>query len=140
MNYTNYEGKIVERFGVALIGWPCNGPVSNPNNVGGRAEVSRLVFALRVKQCKWLFLNDDELQERKQVNMERHSAGEQVYKPRRKGVSTKLATSASISSFTSPETVDSDADDHNNTNDNIDGQGNINGPNTGDVTVAVSIA
>jgi len=23
MNYTNYEGKIVERFGIALVGWPC---------------------------------------------------------------------------------------------------------------------
>jgi len=61
MNYTNYEGKIVERFGVALVGWPCKRPVCNPNRVGGRLEVSKLDFALQSKGCKWVRLTDEEL-------------------------------------------------------------------------------
>jgi hypothetical protein len=34
MNYDNYEMKIVEKYGVALKGWP-TGQVRNPGKVGG---------------------------------------------------------------------------------------------------------
>jgi hypothetical protein len=81
MNYINYEGKVVERLGVALVGWPW---ITNPNKVGGHAEASKLLHTLRTKHCKWMILSDEELQERKKVNVERHNAGEQVYKLRQK--------------------------------------------------------
>ena len=84
MNYTNYEGKIVEKFGVALSGWPCECPVSNPNKIGGRIELSKLLHALQIKHCKWSRLSEEELQERKSVNVERHKSGEEIYKPHRK--------------------------------------------------------
>jgi len=106
MNYTDYEGKIVERFSVALNGWPCKCPVSNPNKLGGRMELSKLLHALQAKCCKWSRLSEEELKERKLVNIERHESGELIYKPRRKtgGEKNKARTSA----FTSAETIDSD--------------------------------
>jgi len=106
MNYTNYEGKIVERFSVALNGWPCKCLVSNPNKLGGCMELSKLLHALQTKCCKWLRLSEEELKEHKSVNIECHKSGELVYKPRHKigGEKNKARTSA----FTSPETIDSD--------------------------------
>jgi hypothetical protein len=49
MNYVNYEGKIVERFGVALGGWPTKHQVCNLNKLGGWQEVSELLTALQSK-------------------------------------------------------------------------------------------
>ena len=33
MNYVNYEGKVVEEHGVALIGWPDSVPFKNPGEI-----------------------------------------------------------------------------------------------------------
>jgi hypothetical protein len=35
MNYNNYEVRIVEKYGVELVGWPCERGICNPGSVGG---------------------------------------------------------------------------------------------------------
>ena len=114
MNYTNYKGKIVERFGVALNGWPCKCLVSNPNKVGGHIELSKLLHALQAKCCKWSKLSEEELQEHKSVNMDCHKSGEIIYKPHHKVGSAR--NKAHTLAFASAETIELDAGD----NDDID--------------------
>jgi len=85
MNYENYERDIVERHGVALVGWPDNIlPVRNPSRVGGREVLQPLLGALVTKTCHWIKLTDDQLKKRIEDNHTRQSNGEAVYKPRRK--------------------------------------------------------
>jgi hypothetical protein len=82
MNYNNYESKIVEMFGVALIGWPA-GPVRNPGSIGGRPQVTALLEKLQSGTCYWTKLTEDELDQRISDNQARAAAGEPIYKPRR---------------------------------------------------------
>ena len=80
MNYRNYEGKIVEKYGVELKGWPTGNPgVCNPATLGGRPQLEKLLTALESGQCHWVVLTDDELEERKKRNQMREERGEQVY-------------------------------------------------------------
>jgi hypothetical protein len=109
MNYNNYEGKIVEEFGVCLEGWPV-GEVRNPANVGGRANVTKLFGALKNKTCHWIRLTDEELRQRIDNNHERVAAGEEVYKPRRaKKAATK--STATVEKDGAGGDVDESADE-----------------------------
>lgn len=104
MNYRNYEGKIVEKYGVKLKGWPTNG-ISNPAAIGGRLQLQKLLAALESGQCHWVVLTD-ELEERKQNNQAREDRGEQVYQPR------KSANRHSNSKGTkSAETIEDDGEE-----------------------------
>ncbi|KAG1724889.1 uncharacterized protein EDB91DRAFT_1255027 [Suillus paluster] len=60
MNYTNYEQNIVEHHGFALVNWPLSSHIQNPSKVGGRAEVQRLLDALKSRSCEWVKLTDEE--------------------------------------------------------------------------------
>ncbi|KAI6039752.1 hypothetical protein EDC04DRAFT_2603024 [Pisolithus marmoratus] len=53
MNYDNYECKIVEHFGMELIGWPNDLlPICNPGQLGGCGRVQKLLVALTTKIYK----------------------------------------------------------------------------------------
>ena len=84
MNYRNYEGKIVEKYGVELKGWPSSkSGICNPATLGGRQQLEKLLAALESGQCHWVVLTEDELEERKKNNQAREERGEQVYRPRK---------------------------------------------------------
>lgn len=56
MNYANYESKIVEELGVALIGWPGDGKVENPGGLsilssGKLGNVKMLSVSKMVRRC-----------------------------------------------------------------------------------------
>ena len=69
MNYTNYEQKIVEHFGVALDGWPLDGHVCNPGDLGCK-DMALLRDALENGVCKWTLLTSEELSARKAANQQ----------------------------------------------------------------------
>jgi hypothetical protein len=82
MNYRNYEGKIIEKYGVELIGWSSSkSGICNPATLGGRQQLEILLVALESGQCHWVVLTEDELEERKRRNRTREEHGEQVYRP-----------------------------------------------------------
>ena len=82
MNYHNYEGKIVEKYGVELEGWPTGkSGICNPVTLGRRPQLEKLLLALESGQCQWVVLSDDELKERKKQNQACEEHGEQVYCP-----------------------------------------------------------
>jgi hypothetical protein len=83
MNYTNYESGIVEKFGVALIGWPVDGKVQNPGSLGPD-EGLVLRNALEREECRWTILSEEEWEARKIQNAQREKDGEQIYVPRKK--------------------------------------------------------
>ncbi|KAI0057697.1 hypothetical protein BV25DRAFT_1841438 [Artomyces pyxidatus] len=85
INYSNYEGKIVERYGVDLTPWPLEGRIRNPGELK-RAEVNRLWTALSGGHCRW--------------------AGKKVYKARQasKKRGTKDAPESSTASTPEPTT------------------------------------
>lgn len=93
MNYANYEGKIVEKYGVALTGWPTE-PVRNPALAGSQRKLASLFADLTDGKCHWVKLSDDELEKRKEANEARAAAGEAVYKER-KTTASKVPRSAS---------------------------------------------
>ena len=108
MNYHNYEGKIMEKYSVALKGWPAGIPgVCNPSAVGSRPIIEKLLSALESSQCHWVVLTEDELEARKKDNQVREDRGEQIYKPCKsikRPCTTKATKSAEI-------VDDSDKDD-----------------------------
>jgi hypothetical protein len=104
MNYENYEGKIVERFAVALKGWPVD-PIRNPSSIHTRTDLDHLAHALTTGSCLWVLLTDDELAARMEDNQKRAKQGVRVYKPRK---SQKKAPKASSSADV---IEDSDADE-----------------------------
>ena len=83
MNYLNYESKIVEELGVALTGWPGDGKVENPGNLGPDKGLA-LKDALVKKECKWIILTSEQQEARKIQNAQREQDGEMVYGPPRK--------------------------------------------------------
>ena len=84
MNYKNYERKIVEELGVALIGWPGDGTVENPGTISMDKGIA-LRNALEKKECRWVKLTSEQLETRKSQNAQRAEDGEKVYgSPRRK--------------------------------------------------------
>ena len=85
MNYNNYEGSIVEQYGVALVGWPDNLlPVRNPSSVGGQEVLQPLLDALVTQTCYWIRLTDDQLVKCIDDNGMCQAKGEAVYKPWKK--------------------------------------------------------
>ncbi|THG93253.1 hypothetical protein EW026_g7939 [Hermanssonia centrifuga] len=80
MNYDNYEGKIVERYGVELVGFPCT--LTNPANLG-RTDLEKAIAAFDTGTCYWRKLSKCELEVRIKSNQGRQAAGEQVYKARK---------------------------------------------------------
>ena len=83
MNYSHYEAKIVESFGVALEGWPLPGHVSNPGNLNSN-DMNTLWKALNRGMCKWVALTPEELSACKIDNQHCAANGEEVYGPPRK--------------------------------------------------------
>jgi hypothetical protein len=55
MNYAQYDEKIVQKHGIALVGWPINGSVRNPGFLTCD-ECIIVKRALAAKQCKWIKL------------------------------------------------------------------------------------
>jgi len=113
MNYDNYECKIIEKFGMELIGWPHDLlPIRNPGQLGGHDRVQELLIALITKVCHWKKLSEEDRQRRILLNSERHARGEQVYKPRKKRTSqgTEKST-ATITSDTNDNSNNSDGDE-----------------------------
>ena len=90
MNYANYEQKIVEACEVALIGWPLDGHVCNPGDLGCN-DLYTLNDALSRGVCKWITLTPEEAAARRIDNQHRSSNGEQVYGPPRKQRARKAA-------------------------------------------------
>ena len=78
MNYENYENRIVEGFGVDLVGWP----FAKVENFGElhHSDLTILLEALENGRCHWIKLSEEELQNRMASNHARHEAGEQIYK------------------------------------------------------------
>jgi hypothetical protein len=91
MNYEHYKDKIVEAFGVHLVGWPLEGPVCNPGKISTTQAII-LSNALKSGVCKWVSLTSEEVADRKACNAQRVINGEQVYGPPRK----KRARKASV--------------------------------------------
>ncbi|KAH9955288.1 hypothetical protein BC827DRAFT_1271815 [Russula dissimulans] len=92
MNYTYYEDKIVESLGVALVGWPINGPVQNPGELT-RDDAIILKHALETKDCKWIRLTAQQIATWKARNKQCLADGEQVYGPPRKQRARKIEPS-----------------------------------------------
>ncbi|KAJ2982279.1 hypothetical protein NUW54_g10771 [Trametes sanguinea] len=113
MNYDNYEGRIVEVFGVALIGWPCNCDVANPGSIG-KENVYKLLNALdnpdAKERCYWVKLSNAELEARKVRNKECAAKGEKVYKARKKP--TKKTSAPKSSEMIQSSSSESDDDFH----------------------------
>ena len=111
MNYHNYEGKIMEKYGVALNGCPTGFPgVCNPSMVGSQPMLEKLLSTLESSQCHWVLLTGDELEARKKDNQARD---EHVYKPRKstKRSRTAQATKSSATVDDSDEDKDEDEDE-----------------------------
>jgi len=80
MNYTHYEDKIVESFGVALDRWPLRSCVCNPDTLSS-SNMNTLWKALAYTVCKWVALTPEELSARKIDNQHQVANGEEVYGP-----------------------------------------------------------
>ena len=112
MNYDNYERKIVEHFGVELIGWPNDLLfICNPVQLGGRDQVQKLLSSLTTKVCHWKKFSEEDTQRRIILNNEHHARGEQVYKPRKKHTSQGTKSAAIIASDTNDNGNNGDGDD-----------------------------
>jgi hypothetical protein len=61
MNYVNYDKEIVERYKVKLVGWTYERFV-NPSHIGTVTDICKLRDALKSGECKWVKLNQHELQ------------------------------------------------------------------------------
>lgn len=97
MNYKNYEREIVEKFSVAIQGWPLRGCVCNPSEIkGGNQPLREVLAALNSRACRWVKLTEAELEERKNKNAEREARGEKVYHHRK----------SKKGQFTSPDEID----------------------------------
>jgi hypothetical protein len=125
MNYRNYEAKIVEKYGVALTGWPSEIPrVCNPSTVGGRVLLEKLFRALELGECHWIVLSDDELEARRKENVAKEKRGEMVYQPRKSSSRRKKGEK-------SREMIDED-DEEGSGSDSHDSDGDGNGDGDGD--------
>ncbi|KZV60022.1 hypothetical protein PENSPDRAFT_671954 [Peniophora sp. CONT] len=53
MNYDNIVPKVYERYGVKLVGWPEDVPLTNPGNIKPRSKLQELLAALESRACHW---------------------------------------------------------------------------------------
>ncbi|THH00434.1 hypothetical protein EW026_g2105 [Hermanssonia centrifuga] len=102
MNYDNYEAKIVEKYGVALVGYPCK--LVNPGNLG-RTDLESVIAAFKDGTCRWEKLSASQLKARIDCNHARQAAGEQIYKARKGRSRTQKGNPKSS------ETIDSGDDE-----------------------------
>lgn len=93
MNYVNYEGKIVQEFGVELQGWPCDGEVMAPRGLD-RPNLDALCDALVEGKCRWVILTPNAVKARARANQQRAAAGEAMYVARSAPKKTKEAKKA----------------------------------------------
>jgi hypothetical protein len=97
MNYNNYEGQIVENFGIELVNFP-GGTVVQPGTLP-HAQLQQLIVALEhpveADHCRWVTLSPMALQKRIKDNQARQARGEQVYKRRKCGTGRKKSTKSS---------------------------------------------
>jgi hypothetical protein len=111
MNYEDVEAKIVERFSVALEGWPAScGKVRNPGNIGPKKDLICLANALTSDECRWVKLTEEELEDRKGENERRQQAGEAVYKSRARKKSTARPPVNSIKSAATVQSSDDEGE------------------------------
>ena len=109
------NAKIMEHFGVELIGWPSDLlPICNPAQLCGCDQVQKLLSALTTKACHWKKLSEEDTQRRIILNNERHARGEQVYKPRKKTLQGTKKSAATVTSDASDNDNNSDVDDKGN--------------------------
>ena len=113
MNYHNYEGKIVEKYGVELKGWPSSkSGVCNPATLGGCQQLEILLAALESGQCHWVVLTEDELEERKRLNWAQEERREQVYRPRKSANHKQSKPKGAKSAETIRDEETDEEDDH----------------------------
>ncbi|KAG1879872.1 hypothetical protein F4604DRAFT_1679435 [Suillus subluteus] len=101
MNYDNYEGKIVETYGVTLANFPGN--VQNPGKIGRRQDLINLYDLLFKGVCSWTKLTSDELVERIAKNKEHQAQGELIYKARKRQEKASIARSTEMVKDTEEE-------------------------------------
>jgi hypothetical protein len=128
MNYHNYEGKIMEKYSIALKGWPTGIPaVCNPSAVGSWPMLEKLLSALELSHCCWVVLTEDELKARKKDNQARHDRGEQIYKPCKSAkwphTTKAMKSAATVDDSNKPEEDDDLSTDtkHACSSNNVDG-------------------
>ena len=126
MNYRNYEGKIVEKYSVALTSWPITIPqVCNPSKIGTWPLLEKLLDALESGLCHWIVLMKDEVNVRRKANQAREDHGEVVYKPHK-----SVARAGTKASKKSQEIIDNGEEEDNNSgghsNDGGDGDKTLN--------------
>ena len=63
MNYANYDTSIIQKYHVKLDGWPAGIAFATPHNICTVDEIRLLRHHLREKNCKWIKLTEDEVQE-----------------------------------------------------------------------------
>lgn len=119
MNYCNYEGKIVEKYSVALIGWPITIPqVCNPLTIGTWPLLKKLLDALELGLCHWIVLMKYQVEVRRKANQVCEDCGEVVYKPHK--FITRAGTKASKKS---QENIDNEEEEDNNSGGHSDNGG-----------------
>ncbi|TFK59004.1 hypothetical protein BDN72DRAFT_966187 [Pluteus cervinus] len=64
MNYTNYEPKIIIKYGVELVGWPL-AEMINPGKIGVAKLIRVLLNSLENESCHWVQLSKEEYTQRK---------------------------------------------------------------------------
>jgi len=127
MNYNNYKHNIVERHGVALVGWPENLlPVWNPSSVSGQEVLQPLLDALLTQTCHWIWLTEVQLARRIEDNSIHQAKGEVVYKPWKKH---QVATIKS----TIQENNDGDGTDGIENRDEANSEGNGDNRDNGEI-------
>lgn len=60
MNYDRMGEMICEKYGVRLVGWPEDIPITNPGHVKPRAKLQELVKALEDGHCRWEVVEESE--------------------------------------------------------------------------------
>ncbi|TFK60512.1 hypothetical protein BDN72DRAFT_864296 [Pluteus cervinus] len=95
MNYENYERRVVEKYSIALVGWPLD-KVTNPGFITTQADLALVACALDSGACKWVKLSAKELSARVKQNKVRQQRHGDVYKARKKTVKATSSQSAEI--------------------------------------------
>jgi hypothetical protein len=67
MNYSSYQEKIIEKYGVELTGWPIHGHICNPGQLSTDDNII-LLKALVDGKCKWRKLMQGEVSAQKLSN------------------------------------------------------------------------
>ena len=85
-----------------------------PNVFGAWHRVQKLLSALTTKVCHWKKLSEEDTRRRIILNNERHTRGEQVYKPRKNTLQGTKKSAATVPSDAGDNGNHSDGDDEGN--------------------------